>query len=493
MSDVLEFCRPEEVGVSPSFVCDYINEVNRRGKMCHSFMMIRHGKVFAEGYWKPFHKDWKHRMYSISKTFVSAAIGMLVDEGRIKLTDKICDYFPDKLPENLDPLIAEMTLRDMLMMATCHPLSTYERYDPDWLATFFEPHHKPDRKAGTKFHYDTSASYTLDVLVERLTGKTFLDYVKDKGLCDMGFSKDSWCVKAPEGYAWGGSGVMCTTRDLARFASVFANEGEINGKRILSKEYVREATAKQIDNDEGKHDALKGHGYGYQIWRTANNTYSFCGMGGQLATIVPDKDFILVCTSDTQGDADGYAPFCDIVFDTVINRMSDEAIPYDEAAYSELKELTYGLTVNMPFGEKDSPEKEKINGVTYELDPNQMGIKSFEINFDGYAGSVCLHTDRGDKEFPFGCEAYVDTFFPEKHYYGDQIGVPADREFRCLNAGVWTDEKTFMLRTYIIDVCFGNMAAYFSFEGDGVKLKMIKAAEFFLDEYFGEAEGKRKE
>jgi len=492
MSDILGYCRPEDAGVSPSLVVDYINEVNRRRKMCHSFLMMRHGKVFAEGYWKPFHKEWKHRMYSVSKTFVSAAIGMLADEGKIKLTDKICDYFPDKLPENLDPLIAEMTIRDMLMMATCHPLSTYGRYDPDWLDTFFRPHHKPDHKAGTKFHYDTSATYTLDVLVERLTGKTFLQYVMDKGLCDIGFSKDAWCVEAPEGYAWGGSGVMCTTRDLARFASVFANGGTVGGKRILSEEYVREATAYQIDNREKKVDAMHGHGYGYQIWRTFNNTYSFCGMGGQLAIIVPDKDFIFVCTSDTQGDADGYVPFYDVLFETVINRMSDVPVQKDDKAHAELTALCDSLTVNMPFGDKSSPMVEAVGGVTYAVCKNPMGIESFRIDFTENGGTVYLHTDRGDKLFPFGNEMYTDTFFPEKHYYGERIGAPADREFRCLNVGAWKDEHTFALRTYVIDICFGNMTALFTFDGDDVKLKITKTAEFFLDEYEGEAAGKRQ-
>ena len=81
MSDILKFCRPEEVGVRPEWVADYVNTLNGMRKMCHSFLMMRGGKVFAEGYWKPFHKDWLHRMYSVSKTFVSAAICMLYDEG----------------------------------------------------------------------------------------------------------------------------------------------------------------------------------------------------------------------------------------------------------------------------------------------------------------------------------------------------------------------------------------------------------------------------
>ena len=135
MSDVLQFGRPEEAGVRPEWVEDYVKELNRRGKMCHSFLMLRHGRVFAEGYWRPFHKDWLHRMYSVSKSFVSAAVGMLIDDGRLRLTDKIVDYFPEQRP--VHPRIEEMTIRDMLMMATCHQYSTYNGGDMDWLHTFF--------------------------------------------------------------------------------------------------------------------------------------------------------------------------------------------------------------------------------------------------------------------------------------------------------------------------------------------------------------------
>ena len=160
---------------------------------------------------------------------ITFVISDLADEGKISLDDKIADHFPDRIGEGIPPLIAEMTIRDMLMMSTCHKYSTYTGEDMDWLHTFFHPHHEPDHPAGTEFRYDTSATYTMDVLVERLTGKTFLEYLKDKALRELGFSEDAWCVEAPEGYAWGGSGVECTTRDLARFASIFMGGGGFGG------------------------------------------------------------------------------------------------------------------------------------------------------------------------------------------------------------------------------------------------------------------------
>ena len=171
--DAIQFTRPESVGVSPAWVTAFVRALNRRGEMHHSFLMMRHGRVFAEGYWAPFTASSKHRMYSVSKTFTSAAIGCLVDEGKLRLTDKIVDYFPDQLPAQRDPYLAETTIRDLLMMSTPYPTgATYTQPGVDrmnWLHSFFHPTIAPDHPAGTLFHYDTSATYVLDVLVERLT------------------------------------------------------------------------------------------------------------------------------------------------------------------------------------------------------------------------------------------------------------------------------------------------------------------------------------
>lgn len=488
MSDILRFCRPEEVGVHPDRVADYIHEMNASRRMCHSFLMLRHGKVFAEGYWKPFDKDRLHRMYSVSKTFVGAAIGMLADEGRISLTDRIVDYFPDQVEGGVHPLIAKMTIEDMLRMATCHKHNTYNGSDMNWLHTFFHPHSEPDHPSGTEFRYDTSATYTLDVLVERLTGKTFLEYLKDKALRELGFSEEAWCVEAPEGYAWGGSGVECTTRDLARFASIFLGGGAVGGKRYLSEEYVRAATSRQIDNGEPK-DPMEGHGYGYQIWRTWDDSFSLCGMGIQLAVCIPKKDFLFVCTSDMQGEADGYSSVYHALWRNVIDHMDEDAIDNDDVALDRLNALIDRLEVSVPFGEVSSPVAEAVNGAEYELSENSAGIFSFRLSFEGERGSVCYHTKRGERMLRFGIGCYEDTVFPEVHYSGRRINQPKGEGYRCLNAAVWTSPNTLLVRTFVIDDYFGNMSAVFVFDEDRVQLSITKTAEWFFDEYVTSAIG----
>lgn len=494
--DAIQFTRPESVGVSPAWVTDFVRALNRRGEMHHSFLMMRHGRVFAEGYWAPFTASSKHRMYSVSKTFTSAAIGCLVDEGKLRLTDKIVDYFPDQLPAQRDPYLAETTIRDLLMMSTPYPTgATYTQPGVDrmnWLHSFFHPTIAPDHPAGTLFHYDTSATYVLDVLVERLTGKPFLEYLKDKMLRALGFSEDAWCVSAPEGHSWGGSGVICTTRDLARFARVFLGAGCVDGVRYLSESYARVATSRQIDNcTDGHTDGLHGHGYGYQIWCTADGTFSFLGMGGQLAICDPAHDFLFVCTSDTQGAPAGYAFIYDYLRFYVLDRLQSDALPRDDAAYNELQSLLSGLKIALPVGESSSEFASQVNGVRYRLNPNPMGIRAFVLHFDGDSGALVLDTDRGEKHFPFGLGQYVEAEFPETQYSGASINHPLGRGYRCLNAAVWREPHKLFLRSFVADDYFGNLAVTISFKGDAVAVLMEKTAEWFMDEYSGFAGGVR--
>ena len=492
MADCLKYGRPETVGVRPDWICDYVNEVEKRGLMCHSFAMVRHGQVFAQGYWKPFTADRLHRMYSVSKSFVSAAIGILCDEGRIHLDDRIVDYFPEQLPEHPESYILETTIRDMLMMATGHKCSTYGFVDMDWLKTFFQPHRPADHPPGMIFNYDTSASYVLDVLVERLTGKPYLEYLKDKMLRELGFSEDAWCVQAPEGYAWGGSGVECTTLDLARFALVFLNGGCVNGKQYISKEYVKAATSRQIDNGPSGHlDALHGHGYGYQIWMTKEGSFSFLGMGGQLAICVPQKDLLFVCTSDTQGRGTGYVEIFESFWHHIVERVEEEQLPMEDEAYKALQQKLEKLSCILPEGVASSPMAEEINGVTYQLNPNHMCIKTVRFELNGNKGVLYYNTDRGAKQLDFAFGQYEEGEFPENHYSGKRINHPKGSGYHCMTAAGWTEPHKLVLRCYIIDDYFGNLTATFAFKGKQIGVRMMKTAENFLNEYEGFAGGER--
>ena len=488
--DILAFTSPAAAGISPDCITAFIDSLKAHELAVHSFIFMRHGKIFAEGYAAPFKEGDLHRMYSVSKTFVSMAIGALIGEGKLSLEDKVAAFFPDKCPPHLHPWIAEATVRDLLMMATPFTDQTYTPHDNDWTYTFFNT--VPSHPSGTIFHYDTSGTYILDVLVERLTGKPFLEYLKDTALREIGFSENASCVKAPEGISWGGSGVLCSSRDLARLALLVARDGEFDGKQLLPRDYVIAAKSKQIDNAPDSFiNPLDGHGYGYQIWRIFENGYGFIGMGGQLALTFPDKDFIAVFTGDTQGHPTTYGGILDLLKTKILDHLS-APLPEDAAAEACMRGRIAAFDIPLPAGGRHSPLASSVSGVTYRLNRNPMDITAFSLELGEEEGIFRFQTGRGPRALKFGIGKYILTTFPETSYSGDTIGIPAGCGYRTLAGASWREDHKLMLRVYLIDDYFGNMTATFSFKGDEVGLSMFKTAEWFLNEYQGFAGGRKE-
>ncbi|MBQ7032800.1 MAG: serine hydrolase [Clostridia bacterium] len=487
---------PEEVGISSENISALIQDFANDGLYMHSLLVIRHGKLAAEGYYAPFTRDTKHRLYSSSKTFAAGAIGLLYDEGKLSLDDKVHTFFPEFPADELHPYIKDATIRDLLTMSSPHvttySLSGDSRNATHWVESFFRT--EPNRPAGTTFQYDTSSSYILNVIAERLAGKPMLEYMKDKMLRELGFSEDAWCVKSPDGYSWAGSGVICTPLDFATYAFILLRGGNVNGKQYMSEEYVKAATSRQVETDMfGCGGEYRMSGYGYQVWRTIGNGFLFSGMGSQLAYCLPEKDLLIVCTADTQGVAHAGYSIVSSMYNRIAATASDVSLPANPAAHAALEETLSTLTLYKPEGDTHSPMQEKINGVTYTLQDNPMGFKTVCFTFEGNRGTLHYENERGKKEIHFGLGEYVEGVFPESHYSGDTIGTPRGSGYRCLSVATWPTAHQLRLRVNIVDDYFGNLGMTFGFKGNQIGIISMKVAEGFLQDYIGRAGGETTE
>ena len=228
---------PESAGIPSGCVLHFLDRLQKKQVPMHSFLLMRHDTLIAEGYYAPYQKDTLHRMFSISKSFTSIAIGLLEAEGKLSLDDPIVSYFPDKIPANVHPWIAAMTIRDMLMMRTCHAATTYKvDMKSDWVESFFTV--PPTHPAGKLFHYDTSSAHTLSALVERLSGMPMLDYLKEK-LSVLEFSDESYMLTDPFGVSMGGSGLVALPSDLLKFGYLLSHDGNIDGTQLVSASYIK--------------------------------------------------------------------------------------------------------------------------------------------------------------------------------------------------------------------------------------------------------------
>lgn len=474
---------PESLGIPSQAILNFLQRIDAERINMHGFLLVRRNHIAAEGYWAPWSADRKHRMYSVSKSFVALAVGMMIDEGKLTLDTRVVDHFPDKLPAKLHRWVADATVRDLLMMATPHSSNSYTRDDPDWVWTFFNKH--PSHPPGTIFAYDTAATVVLTATVERLAGMPFLDYMRPRFLDRIGFSPDAWCVRTPEGGSWGGSGVICTLRDMAKVALACLNSGLWGAERVLPEAYVHAATAKQIDNA-----ILGNYGYGYQIWREKENGFSFRGMGSQYAICFPGKEFLFACIADTQGAPAG-SPIPDVMWEELYPHLADAPLPENPNARTALAAKIERLAVLPLPGSLTTPVATKVSGAWYALEDNAMGITRMSLSFNGDQGAWTYTNGQGDNVLPFGIGRMVAGKFPQRNYFGEQIGVIPGVEYACQASAAWADEQTLNLEVLITDDYLGGLRITFAFKRDEISVFMTKQAEWFLDEYSGFAGGKR--
>lgn len=484
---------PEKAGISSKCILDFIKVLENHKLSTHSFIMAKGNDIFAEAYYAPFHKDFKHRMYSVSKSFVGVAIGLCEEEGLLSLDDKLVDYFPEYQNEFTNDFLKEQTLRDMLMMATCRSggVNWFYSGTKDRTEVYFKS--KNDKIPGTIFDYDSPGSYMLGVIVEKLTGKPFLEYLKDKFLLKAGFNSDSYCLKCPGGYSFGDSAVMCTSRDLLTFARFVMSKGVIDGKRYMNEKFLTEATSCRISNEFSGFESFMRYGYGYQIWINKNG-FSFNGMGDQYAVCVPEKDLIFVINSDNQGNAhSGETILSDAFTNCILNNMADTPLPEDEKAYGELCERVKALSLFCLDGKTESEFHREIDGKKYILDANPMGIKYVKFDFEKDSGILTYENAQGEKKIRFGFGHNEFQKFPQTGY-ADMIATVGEKDhmYDCAVSAEWGEPNNLRIRVQVIDKYLGNLAMNFSFKDKRVSVVMIKTAEAFLDEYSGRAIGKQE-
>lgn len=483
---------PESVGISSELVLKFHETLEKHKLSTHSVVIARGNTIFDEVYYAPFHKDYKHRMYSVSKSFVSVAIGLAIEEGLLTLEDKFIKFFPEYNNGNLAPEMLEMTIENMLCMQTCNSdrVWWFTAGAEDRCSVYFAE--KEKKLAGTTFKYDSPGSFMLGVIIEKLTGKTFLDYLKEKFLLKIGFSEDSYCLSCPGGHAFGDSAVMCSSRDLLTFARFVMNKGEWDGVRYMNKEYLEEATSKKVATDQGGEFGVGSYGYGYQIWQ-ARHGFSFNGMGDQFAVCCPEKDLVFVINSDNQGNAIAKYYIEDAFNDIIYDNLCDEALPENNEAYSKLKAYSESQKLFALSGNKKAEMADKINGKTYTLSENPMGIKWLKVDLKDDFGTFTYENEQGEKQIKFGFGYNEFQKFPQTGYADIVATIPVEGHmYECACSAEWADEQKLLIVVQIIDKYFGKLKIGLSFRDDLVQVEMKKAAEAFLFEYDGEAKGRVK-
>ena len=488
------YAKPESVGIKSKNIHRYIELLEEANLCTHCLIIMRHGKIISENYWEPFHKDFLHRQYSVTKSFVSLAIGFLEQDGMIDIDLPVSRYFPEELKNQPDENMKNQTNRHMQMMTTAKTNENwFEARCEDRVRFYFENSLDETRPAGTVFQYDSTGSFVLGALVERITGKELMTYLREKFLDKIGFPKEAYMLKCPGGHSWGDSGLVCKATDLLRTTQFVMNNGRWNGEQLLNREYITKATSKQTDNNIMGVNTYRTQGYGYQFWRAYDNSFLFNGMGDQLAICVPDTDIIMVINSDNQGNIHSRKTIVDNFFDLIVRRAVDGGIAESHEDTDKLEDYAATLKLFAVKGESYNAIQEKCSGVTYNMNDNPMGITKIRLCFTGDKGVFCYTNAQGDKEIPFGMGHNEFSEFPQEGY-SDEIGSQkGTRLYKCAASGAWVSDYQLLIKVQIIDTYFGYLNIGIGFTEDNkIGVCMTKAAEDFLNEYQGFAGGTKQ-
>ncbi|MCK8058486.1 MULTISPECIES: serine hydrolase [unclassified Fusibacter] len=339
MNRRFERAKPEEQGVSSTALVKLIEGMKRQmaekeDYAFHSVMILRHGKVIAEGSFAPFEQAQAHLMFSLSKSFTSTAIGISVEEGLLSLDDKVIDFFPEMRGIAKGTYTDDLTIRHLLCMSAGQDQENM--MTGNWVEAFFSQpiSHAP----GTKFMYNTLGTYILSAILQKVSGTTLEAYLEPRLFEPLGIREHHW-HQSPQGISAGGFGLMINVEDIAAFGQLYLNKGVFNGKRILSERYVTDATSVQIANGEDVNSDWT-QGYGYQFWMCRNGAYRGDGAYGQYCLVMPDEDMVIGITA---GLSDLQAPL-DLIFETLIGEVSDVALPPSDKSF-ELSQMMKSLMI----------------------------------------------------------------------------------------------------------------------------------------------------
>ncbi|MCM1542818.1 MAG: beta-lactamase family protein [Blautia sp.] len=445
--------KPEKYGI-PTEAVEKLEDLLAKMRLrIHGYMLIRGDCILAEKYYAPFHRESLHRMYSITKSFTALAVGLLVKNGLVKTEDKICSFFPEMLPQDgAHPWCEEMTIKDMLTMRTCHSSTTYKRYaGEDWTESFFRV--KPDHVPGTVFSYDTSSSQVLAALVEKLTGKKMLDYMRAEMLDELGFSREAYIISDPVGVSQGGSGLMCTLRDVAIVAHLCSRLGTLRDREYLPRSYMQEAVSCQVPTD--MQPLLDEQcGYGYFIWMPREEGFTFFGMGGQLAVCFPQYDFCYITMADTMGNPAGVQALHDCFYQSVFPYL--QGCGAQGKAEKQIRRDT--------SGEEDSL-RARTQGKRYIFYPN--ALKWDRVCFDWEKQKMAFAFAGGEFSFEFGSEAGLQPFL--------------DSEYSCECCGGWKLGH-FILNCYILGEDMGSVRMDFVWKDSRMSVRTVCAGDVISKE-----------
>ena len=374
---------PESQGISSDLFAALLRELDAsKDTEMHHFMALRHGKVICECNFAPYPKGMWHITHSMCKSITGMAIGMLIEEEKLKLDENIYDIFPDHInafSKIFRPVITVENLLTMTSGVTFNESGIVS--GNDWLGSFLNA--SVNGKPGTEFQYNSLNTYVLSAIVTKRTGETLTEYLTPRLFGPLGITKYYW-ETCPKGITKGGWGLFLCAEDMAKLGQLYLQKGKWNGQQLVSEYWIEISTARHLKTQNDT------YGYGYQLWMEQRpGSFEYNGMLGQNVIIYPDMDMVLVTNAGNK------EIFQDCIMLNIIrkyfpvNYHPADVLPENPLSYSLLKRLCG------------------------ELENGENNNRSTSLR-GGWKRNVVSRRKHSDKKYSYRISAIVDL--PSDHH-----------------------------------------------------------------------------
>ena len=500
---------PESQGISSDLFAALLRELDAsKDTEMHHFMALRHGKVICECNFAPYPKGMWHITHSMCKSITGMAIGMLIEEEKLKLDENIYDIFPDHInafSKIFRPVITVENLLTMTSGVTFNESGIVS--GNDWLGSFLNA--SVNGKPGTEFQYNSLNTYVLSAIVTKRTGETLTEYLTPRLFGPLGITKYYW-ETCPKGITKGGWGLFLCAEDMAKLGQLYLQRGKWNGQQLVSEYWIEISTARHLKTQNDT------YGYGYQLWMEQRpGSFEYNGMLGQNVIIYPDMDMVLVTNAGNK------EMFQDCIMLNIIrkyfpvNYHPADVLPENPLSYSLLKRLCGelengennnrstslrgGWKRNVVSRRKHSDKKysyrisaavdrpsdhhsfmRAVSGRTYVMEQQNIGIAPLfvqvfhnnmtdgisEISFTYDAGNFCVSFTEGEviHKLPVGFGKAADGCVD---LHGEHYLVATLGEF----AGDENDIPVLKLEITFIEECVKRKAHIFFHENNGIEIR----------------------
>jgi CubicO group peptidase (beta-lactamase class C family) len=466
---------PEAEGVSSAGLIAFLDAIVKSKIEFHSLMVLRHGKVIAEGWWAPYAAPLKHTLYSLSKSFTSTAVGLAINEGKFKLDSKVISFFPEDLPETISPNLAAMTVKDLLTMSTGHGKDTIQPMRTNtngesWAKIFLSL--PIDYPPGTHFLYNTGSTYMQSAIVQKTTGKPVLEYLKPRLFDPLGIEGMDWEVD-PKGINVGGYGLRVRTEDIAKFGQLYLQNGKWNGKQLIPADWIVQATSKQIDNAPANPTRPNeendwAQGYGFQFWRCTHNAVRGDGAFGQFCVMMPAQDMVVAITSESFD----LPRSLKLVWDYLLPAVQT-GVKKDQAAQNDLSKKLKGLSISPPKQQNTSPLVATVFGKDFTFGDNSYKLKSVRFETAGGESTIAFTGESGT----LSIRCKPDQWTTMKDFKTEGIFAIQGRQTvstPLAASATWLNDKTFQLSLRYIETAHSDTFT-FTFDGNELTLSFLNS------------------